>query len=97
MSAEVDWKKCEIDHVKPISSFNTSRGEQQKQAFNCKKSQPFFKQVLLQKGTKIIFLEIILQFVKAYQFLKQMTKKNNVTTSFDEIYSKPLRNRFFND
>ena len=97
LSAEVDWKKCEIDHVKPISSFSIFKGEEQEQAFNCKKCQPILKQNHLQKITEIIFLEIILQFVKAYQLLKQLTKKDNVKTSLDEVYSKPLRSKFFKE
>ena len=50
--------------------FNVSDDEELKLAFNWKNTQPLLKRDHQLKGTKFIFLEYQLQFIKAYQFIK---------------------------
>ena len=60
----------EIDHVRPISSFDISDGEQMKESFNWRNTQPLLKYDHRQKGMNHNFLDYRLQFIKSYQFLK---------------------------
>ena len=67
---EMNWSNIEIDHVKPICFFDVSKGEELKEAFSWKNTQPLLKHDHQQKGIKFNFLRYQLQFIKAYQFLK---------------------------
>ena len=66
MKPEVDWLNIEIDHVKPILSFDVSNDEELKEAFNWKETKPLLKQAHLPKGTNIFFFEYRVQFFQAY-------------------------------
>ena len=66
----MNWSKIEIDHVKPICTFDLSKDEELGEAFNWKNTQPLLKEVHQQKGIKFNFLDYQLQFIKVYQFLK---------------------------
>ena len=77
MTPEMNWSNIEIDHVKPICLFDISDDEQLKEAFNWKNTQPLLKQDHLQNGTKFIFLDYQLQFIKAYQFIKLNEERFN--------------------
>ena len=70
MTPEMNWTNIEIDHVKPICTFDLSDDEQLKEAFNWINTQPLLKHDHQQKGIKFNFLDFQLQFIKAYQFLK---------------------------
>ena len=70
MTPEMNWQKIEIDHIKAISLFDVSEEEELKEAFNWRKTQPLLKQDHQKKGSKFIFLNYQLHFIKAYQFLK---------------------------
>ena len=70
MTPEVNWTNIELDHVKPICTFNFSDDAQLKEAFNWRNTQPLLKKDHLHKGTKYNFLDCKLQFIKAYQFIK---------------------------
>ena len=62
---------CEnVDHVRPISSFDLSGDKQLKEAFNWRNTQPLLKENHNQKGIKYNFLYYRLQLIKSYQFLK---------------------------
>ena len=67
---ETNWSTIEIDHVKPICMFDVSEDEELKEAFNWKNTQPLLKELHSQKRIKFIFLDYLLQFIKAYQFIK---------------------------
>ena len=70
MTPDMTWDNIEIDHVRPISSFDISDDEQLKEAFNWRNTQPLLKEINQKKGIKYNFLDYRLQFIKSYQFLK---------------------------
>ena len=70
MTPEMKWCNTERDHVKPICMFNKSNDEELKEAFSWKNTQPLLKHDHQLKGTKFIFLDYELQFIKAYHILK---------------------------
>ena len=70
MTDDMNWNNIEIDHLKPISSFDVSKDDELKEAFNWKNTQPLLKEVHRQKGVKYNELDYRLQFIKAYEFLK---------------------------
>ena len=70
MTPEMNWTHIELDHVKPICTFDLSDEEQLKEAFNWINTQPLLKHDHQQKGIKFNFLDYQLQFIKAYHFLK---------------------------
>ena len=57
MTPEMNWLNIEIDHVRPISSFDVSKDEELKEAFCWKNTQPWFKEIRSQKGIKYDFLD----------------------------------------
>ena len=67
---EMTWDNIEIDHVKAICLFDISDGDQLKEAFNWKNTQPLLKEIHQKKGIKFNFLDYQNQFIKAYQFIK---------------------------
>ena len=67
---EMNWSNTELDHVKPIRSFDLSKDEELREAFNWKNTQPLLKNDHQQKVTKFNFLDYQQQFIKAYQFIK---------------------------
>ena len=67
---EMNWSNIQIDHVKPICSFDVSKDEELREAYNWKNTQPLLKHDHEKKGTKFNFLEYQLQFIKTYQFIK---------------------------
>ena len=58
MTTEMNWRNIDIDHVRPISSFDVSKDEELGEAFNWKNTQPLLKQDHQQKGTKFFKLSI---------------------------------------
>ena len=70
MTPEMNWNNIQIDHVKPISSFDVSNNNELLEAFNWKNTQPLIKEVHSHKGVKLMNWIIDLQFIKAYEFLK---------------------------
>ena len=77
MTPDMTWDNIEIDHVRPISSFDISDDEQLKEAFNWRNTQPLLKEIHQKKGTKYNFLDYRLQFIKSYQFLNLNEKGSN--------------------
>ena len=67
---EMNWSNTEVDHVKPICMFDVSEEEELKEAFSWKNTQRLIKNDHQQKGTKFVFLDCQLQFIKAYHFIK---------------------------
>ena len=70
ITPEINWSNIDIDHVKTSCMFDVTKGEELREAFNWKKTQPSLKQDHLQEGVKFNFLDYQLQSIKAYQFLK---------------------------
>ena len=70
MTPDMTWDNIEIDNVKPICFFDVSKHEELKEAFSWKNTQPLLEQDHQLKGIKFNFLVYQLQFIKAYQFLK---------------------------
>ena len=70
MTPETNCSNIELDHAKPICTFDLSDDEQLKEAFNWRDTQPLLKKDHLHKGTKFSFLDYQLQFIKASQFIK---------------------------
>ena len=79
MTPEMDFNNIQIDHVKPISSFDVSNEDELFKAFNWKNTQPLLKEDNLRKGSKYNELDYQLQFIKASEFLKL----NGETTTTD--------------
>ena len=75
MTPEMNWQNIEIDHVKVHSTSDVSKDEELKEAFNWKNTQPLLKHDHQLEGTKFIFLDYQLQFIKAYHFLKLNEEK----------------------
>ena len=67
---DMNWTNIEIDHVKPISTFDFSKDKELKEAFSWKNTQPLLKHDHQKKGTKLDFLDCQLHIIKAYQFIK---------------------------
>ena len=70
MTPGKNWFNIQIDHEKPISMFDVSYDGKLRLTFDWKNTQPLLKEIHAEKGTKFILLEYLLQFVKAYQFIK---------------------------
>ena len=45
MTPDITWDNIEIDHVRPISSFDISDDEQLKEPFNWRNTQQLFKKI----------------------------------------------------
>ena len=69
-SPEMNWTHIEIHHVKPICLFDVSKDDEVKEAFSWKNTQTLLKHDHQKKGTKFIFLDYQLQFIKACQFIR---------------------------
>ena len=52
---EMNWSNIEIDHVKPVCTFDVSHDEQLKESFSWKNTQPLLKQEHQKKVTNLIF------------------------------------------
>ena len=52
---EMNWSNIEIDHVKPICTFDVSKNEELGETFNWKNTQLLLKEVHQQKGIKFNF------------------------------------------
>ena len=70
MTPDTIWNNLEIDLVKLICTFNTSKDVELKDALNWKNNQPLLKEIHSQKCTKFNFRDYQLQFINAYQFIK---------------------------
>ena len=70
MTPEMNWSNIQIDHIKPISSFDVSKEDELLEAFNWRNTQPLLKEDNLRKGTKYNELDSQLEFTKADEFLK---------------------------
>ena len=73
----MNWENIEIDHVKPICTFDVTKDEELKEAFNSPNTQPLLKQDHQLEVTKFNFLDYQLQFIKAYQFIKLNEERFN--------------------
>ena len=93
---EMNWENVEIDHVKPICMFDVTKGEELKEAFSWKNTQPLLKKDHQLKGTKFNFLDYQLQFIKAYQVIKLNEERFNENIHWWNIFqttSKKLSNQ----
>ena len=70
MTPEMNRSNIQIDHIKPISSFDVSKEDELLEAFNWRNTQPLLEEGNLRKGTKYNELDSQLQFTKADEFLK---------------------------
>ena len=70
MTPDMTWDNLEVDHVKPICTFNILDDEDLKLAFNWKNTQPLLIKVHSQEGVQFNFLDYQIQIIKAYQFSK---------------------------
>ena len=66
MSPDMIQKNINVDHVRPIFSFDISIDEELKEAFNWKSIQLLLERINLPKGTGFNFLHYQLQFIRAY-------------------------------
>ena len=75
MTPEMKWFFIEIDHVKPICMIDVSKDEKSREAFSWKNTQPLLKEVHSQKSIEFSFLDLQLQFIRAYQYLELNDQK----------------------
>ena len=75
MTPGKNWFNIQIDHEKPISMFDVSYDGKLRLTFDWKNTQPLLKEFHAEKGTKFNLLEYLLQFVKAYQFIKLVDRE----------------------
>ena len=54
MTPDMIWDNIEIDHVRPISSFDISDDEQLKEAFNWRNTQPLLREIIRKRVLSII-------------------------------------------
>ena len=54
---EMNWSNIEIDHVRPICTFDVTKDDELGEAFNLKNTQPLLKHDHQQKGIKFNFLD----------------------------------------
>ena len=55
MTSEMNWKNIEIDHVKPISSYDAFKDEKMRKAFNWINTQHLLKKFIFKKDLNLIF------------------------------------------
>ena len=67
---QMNWSKIEIDHVKPIPSFEISKDDGLRETFNWRKTKALLKEVHQHKSTKKIFLKV------AHNLVKLITSSN---------------------
>ena len=70
MSPDMTRDNTEIDQVKPSCMFDVSNDEEIRESLSWKKTQRLLNEVHSEKGTKKIFSDYQLQFIKAYQLIK---------------------------
>ena len=86
ISPEMTWNSIDINHVKPISSYDVSNDKGLRKTCKWIDSQPLLKQVRQPKGTKFDFLTCRSQFIKAYQFLRLKEEGFNENFHWWNIY-----------
>ena len=77
LTPEMNWSNIEVDHVKPICMFDVTKDEEITEAFAWKNTRALLKHDHQQNGTKFDFLDLQLQFIKAYQFIKLNEERFN--------------------
>ena len=71
------WSNIDVDHVRPISTFDVSKDEELGGTFTWKKTQILLRQDHQQKGTKSHFPAYSLQFVEDCQIIKINEERPN--------------------
>ena len=66
MTSDMNWKNIDIDHTRPLSSFDICKDEELKEAFNWKNIQPVLKEVHSKSTIEFNLLDYRLEFIKAY-------------------------------
>ena len=94
MTPYMSWTNIEIDHVKPICMFDSSKDEELGEISCWKNIQPLLEQDHQQKGIKCSFFDYQLQFIRAFQFTKLNVQEDLFKIFFDEIYSKASMRRY---
>ena len=77
MTPYMTLDKIEFDHVKPICMFDVSEDKELKEAFSWNNTEPLLKHDHQLKGIKFNFEDYLLQFIRAYQFLKLNEERLN--------------------
>ena len=67
---EFNWKVIEVDHVRPIRSFDIPNNEELLEAFNWKNTEPLLKEIISTRELNPTLKDSKLQFIQAYQFIK---------------------------
>ena len=66
----MNWSNTELDHVEPICMFNISNGEELRECFNWKNTQPLLKKFINRRGEILISWIINYNSSKNIRFLK---------------------------
>ena len=68
MSPEMNWKNIDLDHVRPLSSFDLTDPEQLKEAAHFSNIQPLFKHDNRKKGANYHEHDLMVQNEKLYEY-----------------------------
>ena len=68
MTPEMTWKTIDLDHVRPLSSFDLTDNEQLKEAAHYTNIQPLLKIDNIKKGSKYHEHDLVVQSEKVYDY-----------------------------
>ena len=68
MTSDMNWDNIDLDHVRPLSSFDLCDPEQLKEAAHYSNIQPILKSDNRSKGSKYYEHDLVVQNEKVYEF-----------------------------
>ena len=68
MTSDMNWNNIELDHVRPLSSFDLTDPEQLKEAAHFSNIQPLLKSDNRKKGSKYHEHDLVVQNEKVYDY-----------------------------
>ena len=68
MTSEMKWELVQLDHIKPLSSFDLTDPEQLKEAAHYTNIQPLLKSDNLKKGSRLHDHDIAIQRNNVYEY-----------------------------
>ena len=68
MTSDMTWDTIELDHVRPLSSFDLTNPKQLKEAAHYSNIQPLLKSDNRKKGSNYHEIDLLVQIAKLYQY-----------------------------
>ena len=69
MTPEITWKNLELDHVRPLSSFDLTDPNQPKEASHFSNIQPLLKQDNRKEGSRYHEHDLMIQNEKLFEYV----------------------------